>query len=231
MKQSVVIAQDLVLVGGGHAHVHVLKSFGMRPVPGVRVTLVARDVETPYSGMLPGLIAGHYTREETHIDLRRLARFAGARLVHAEAVGIDREARRGLCRRRPAVRYDLLSLDIGSTPKRQGIPGAEEHTVPIKPIDGFAARWAEILERLTLADRRRRVLVVGGGAAGVEVTLAMQHRVRQPVDEARLPAFVLATVGGILPHYNSGVRRAFACVLAERGVEGPRQRGGGGGRA
>src|SRR4051794_25626470 len=132
------VEQELVLVGGGHSHVHVhvLKSFGMRPVPGVRVTLVARDVETPYSGMLPGLIAGHYTREETHIDLRRLARFAGVGLVHAEAVGI-REARRVLCRGRPAVRYDLLSLDIGSTPKREGVPGAEDHTVPIKPIDGF----------------------------------------------------------------------------------------------
>ena len=208
-----------MLVGGGHSHVHVLKSFGMRPVPGVRLTLVARDVETPYSGMLPGLIAGHYTREEAHIDLRRLARFAGARLVHAEAVGIDREAHRVLCRRRPPVRYDLLSLDIGSTPKRQGIPGAEQHTVPIKPIDGFAARWADILERLRRAEERRRVLVVGGGAAGVEITLAMQQRVRSLVDEARMPAFALATVGGILPHYNVGVRRAFARVLAERGVE------------
>src|SRR4051794_41975825 len=112
----------------------------MRPVPGVRVTLVARDVETPYSGMLPGLIAGHYTREETHIDLRRLARFAGARLVHAEAVGIDREARRVLCRSRPPVRYDLLSLDIGSTPKRKGISGGGGDTGAVKAIDGFAGR-------------------------------------------------------------------------------------------
>ena len=64
--------------------------FGMRPEPGVRLTLVTRDVETPYSGMLPGYVAGFYTRRECHIDLARLAAFAGARLVHAEAVGLER---------------------------------------------------------------------------------------------------------------------------------------------
>src|SRR3954466_5435447 len=116
MQSSAPIDQDLVLVGGGHAHVHVLKSFGMWPVPGVRVSLVARDVETPYSGMLPGYVAGHYRFDECHIDLRRLARFAGARLIHDEAVGLDRSARQILCRGHPPIRYDLVSLDIGSTP-------------------------------------------------------------------------------------------------------------------
>src|SRR5213593_204582 len=98
MQQSVPIAQDLVLVGGGHAHVHVLKRFGMRPLPGVRLTLVTRGGETPYSGMLPGYVAGHYGFADCHIDLVRLARFAGARMVEAEAIGLDRAARRVLCR-------------------------------------------------------------------------------------------------------------------------------------
>src|SRR4029453_5559520 len=113
--QSAPLLKDLVLVGGGHAHVHVLKSFGMRPMPGLRITLIARDVETPYSGMLPGFIAGHYTREECHIDLRPLARFAGARLIHDEAIDVDLARQRVLCRERPAVAYDILAIDIGST--------------------------------------------------------------------------------------------------------------------
>src|SRR6185503_18907203 len=100
--------------GGGHAHVHVLRSFGVKPMPGVRITMIARDVETPYSGMLPGCIAGHYAREECHIDLRPLARFAGARLIHDEAIGLDLTQRIVLCRTQPSVGYDILSIDIGS---------------------------------------------------------------------------------------------------------------------
>src|SRR5690242_20681349 len=134
MRPAVPISQDLVLVGGGHAHVHVLKSFGMRPAPGVRVTLITRDLETPYSGMLPGYVAGLYSFEECHIDLVRLARFAGARLIHAEAIGLDRVARQVLCRDRPPIRYDIVSLDIGSTPRLADVPGAAEHTTAVKPI-------------------------------------------------------------------------------------------------
>ena len=136
--------KHLILIGGGHSHVEVLKRFGMRPMPDVRLTLIAREVMTPYSGMLPGHIAGHYSFDECHIDLRPLCRFAGARLIHAEASGIDLAARRVLCRDRPSVPYDVASIDIGSSPSTQDVPGAAEHAIPVKPISRFVARWAAL---------------------------------------------------------------------------------------
>ena len=92
------VVKDVVLVGAGHAHVAVLRMFGMKPIPGVRLTLVTREVDTPYSGMLPGLVAGHYAFDEAHIDTGPLARFAGARLYRDEAIGLDLTNRAVLCR-------------------------------------------------------------------------------------------------------------------------------------
>src|SRR5437660_10271118 len=215
MQQSVVIAQDLVLVGGGHAHVHVLKSFGMRPVPGIRVTLVTRNVETPYSGMLPGYVAGHYSLDECHIDLGRLARFAGARLIRDEAIGIDRANCALLCDAHPPIRYDVLSIDIGSAPRSDDVPGAAEHAIAIKPIDRFAARWEALLAR-TREMPRLRLAVVGGGAGGVELALSAQHRLaglRGDTVEVRL-----VTRDALLPSHNRRVRRLFEQILAERGI-------------
>jgi selenide,water dikinase len=123
------VLRDIVLIGGGHSHVGVLRMFAMRPVPGVRLTLVCTDTDTPYSGMLPGYIAGHYGFDEVHIDLRRLAQFAGARYVRDEVTGIDRAARKVLCRNRPPLAYDALSINIGSTPRlAPSAPGAAAHT-------------------------------------------------------------------------------------------------------
>src|SRR5271168_1355370 len=212
---AVPIAQDLVLVGGGHAHVHVLKSFGMRPVPGVRVTLITRDVETPYSGMLPGYVAGHYDFDECHIDLMRLARFAGARLVHDEAIGLDHVRREVICRDHPPIRYDVASLDIGVTPRRFDVPGADQYTIAVKPIDGFARRWEALLERARGLERLR-VTVVGGGAGGVELALAARHRLASLLTDQ--PAVTLVTREALLPSHNRGARAKFARIFAQRGI-------------
>src|SRR5438270_1578214 len=178
------VVKDVVLVGAGHAHVTVLRRFGMKPIPGVRFTLITREVHTPYSGMLPGLIAGNYDFDEAHIDTGPLARFAGARLYQDEAVALDLAARRVICRHRPPVPYDLLSLNIGSTPNTTDVPGASEHAIPVKPIDGFLSRFEALLSRTLERKGRCRVALVGAGAGGVELLLSIERRLRREVARA-----------------------------------------------
>ena len=217
------VLRDIVLVGGGHTHVGVLKRFAMQPVPGVRLSVICRDTHTPYSGMLPGYIAGHYSYDEVHIDLRTLAEFAGARFFRDEAVGLERSAGKVLCRTRPPVPYDLLSINIGSTPRLDNIEGAAEHVVPVKPINGFNQRWLALLERVRKHAGVTRIAVVGGGAGGVELTLAMQYRLRNELralgrDPDELQMHILTRDAHILPTHNAAVRRSFTRVLVERGV-------------
>ena len=170
------ITRDVVLVGGGHSHVEVLRRFAMRSVPGTRITLLARDLLTPYSGMLPGLLAGHYSMAQSHIDLQRLARFADARFYHQEVTGLDLNLKRVHCRARPAVPFDLLSIDIGSTPRVDHIQGAECFAIPIKPVDRFLDRFAELEDRVLAHRGEFRCLIIGAGAGGVELALSVKHR-------------------------------------------------------
>ena len=193
----------------------------MDPLPGVRVTLISRGAETPYSGMLPGLIAGHYTYDEAHIDLQPLARFAQARAIFDEAIGLDLANRQVLFDKRPPISYDVLSIDIGSTPHLD-VPGSAAHAVPVKPISRFLNRWSLLSERLRKGDRRR-VAVVGGGAGGVELLLAVQFRMRTLLEgdgkgDATLEYHLFTDSDQVLPTHNRSVRRRFERVLAERGV-------------
>ena len=216
------VLKDLVLVGGGHSHAIVLKLLGMDPIPGLRVTVIARDVHTPYSGMLPGLIAGHYAFDDAHIDLGPLARFAGARLFHDEVVGLDLGARAVLCRERPGVQYDVLSINVGARPSL-AVAGAPDHGVPVKPIGALVARWEQLQARVLAARRPLQVALVGAGAAGIELTLAMQHALRRLLGAAGrpedTPAFHLfGAAERILPTHNRRVGARFMRVLRERGI-------------
>ena len=172
------VLKDVVLVGAGHAHVQVLRRFGMKPLAGVRFTLITREVHTPYSGMLPGLVAGIYGFDDVHIDTGPLARFAHARLYQSAAIGIDLAGRRVICDNRPPVPYDLLSINTGSTPNtdagsrrgRARHPGQAD-----RPISWATSR------RCGRASRRvgkRRIALVGAGPGGVELLLALEHSLR-----------------------------------------------------
>jgi selenide,water dikinase len=215
--------KDVVLVGAGHAHVQVMRQFGMKPLAGVRLTLITREVHTPYSGMLPGFVAGHYGFDDVHIDTGPLARFSGARLYQSAATGLDLTARQVICDNRPPVPYDILSIDTGSTPNTDLVPGAGEHAIPVKPIDRFLTQFDALLSRVAGRDASR-VALVGAGAAGVELLLSLEARLRRRAGEegrdAATLSFVLVSGSQtILPGFPGAFRRRFETILARRGIE------------
>ena len=220
---SLPILKDVVLVGAGHAHVGVLRMIGMNPIPGVRFTLITRQVDTPYSGMLPGMIAGLYSADDAHIDTGPLARFAGARLYNSEVIDLDVEGKLVICHDRPPVPYDVVSLNIGSTPSARDVPGVSQHAIPVKPIDGFLDRFEAARARIMNAGGRARIGVVGAGAGGVELILALHHRltcdlISAGLDPSRLSFALLTSSPDLLPRLPPKVRRRFAEIMAERSI-------------
>ena len=223
MQNPSPVVKDLVLVGGGHAHVTVLKRQGMKPVPGLRITLITRDIHTPYSGMLPGYIAGHYDYDDCHIDLGPLSRFAGARLYHAEVNRLDLENKKVYAPGRPPISYDLLSINTGSRPRSIDVPGVDEYALAAKPIDIFLRKWEDLIERVRLGTGIFRVVVVGGGAGGVELALSTQHRLQQMLqhdgqDPARVQYSLLTKSDRIMFAHNDGVRKRFERIFAKRNI-------------
>ena len=198
--------RDIVLLGGGHAHVQVLKRIGMDPQPGLRFTIVAREPHSPYSGMLPGFVAGDYAWEDLHIDLVRLAAFAGARFIAAEASGLDLANRRIEFGGRPPLRYDVLSLNTGGTP---GERFASDFVTPVKPIGRFLPVWQRVAEEGAL----RRLAIVGAGPGGVELALAVASRY------AELDVSLIEARTEILTGFARSARSRIAKTLAERGIE------------
>lgn len=222
MNSSNLLPKQIVLVGGGHAHVHVLDAFGRKREPGAALTLVTRDLMTPYSGMLPGVIAGLYRPNEAHIDLTRLCTSTGARLVHADAIGLDRAAKRITLAGLPPLPYDIISIDVGITPVLAGIDGAEDHAVAVKPIGLLLQKLDALIVQCRRPAGPRRIAVIGGGAGGVELLLSLRTRLMRELRAAGLDAgslsFALATDGEILATHNARVRGAFRRVFAARKI-------------
>jgi selenide,water dikinase len=206
MQPSRPVETDIVLIGGGHAHVEVLRRFALRPEPGVRLTLIGREPETPYSGMLPGLIRGDYTHQQAHIDLAPLAAMANARLILAAATAIDPDARTVTMPGRPAIDFDLLSINVGGQPM---VPSGSG--IGVKPIGGFLGR----LQRLE-ADLPpdSKIAVVGGGPGGVELALALAARFG-----GRLRLVLVSSTPEPLATAPGAARRAVRQALVDAGVE------------
>ena len=206
MRSSGPIETDILLLGAGHAHVEVLRRFAMKPEPGVRLTLVAREPETPYSGMLPGLIRGDYTVDQAHMDLAPLAAAAGARLILAEATRIDLTARSIGMTGRPDIPFDLLSIDVGGSPAMPDGGG-----IPVKPIGRFLDQLQALEESLPPDSR---IAVIGGGASGVELALALASRFR-----GQLRITLISATPEPLASAPARARRVARAALVDAGVE------------
>jgi selenide,water dikinase len=219
MTDPVGPSRDLVFLGGGHAHALALRMLAMQDLGDVRISLVSLDAHTPYSGMLPGLVAGHYDFFETHIDLQQLCARAGVRFITARATGLDSDNNRLFLEGRPPLAYDLLSIDIGSQPGLHDVPGAEDYATPVKPVHQFYQRWQEVEARLGQAqagepDSQASIILVGGGAGSVELALSMRYRLRP-----RNPGIRLFCGGGLLETYNKRSRNSVRKALGEAGIE------------
>lgn len=167
--------KHLVFIGGGHTHALVIKQLGLKPIDGVRITLISEQKLTPYSGMLPGFVAGHYSYEDAHIDLDHLCTWAGIGFVCDKVNGINSDANSISLESGRTMEYDYLSIDIGSTPDLS-IPGAQEHAVGVKPVSHFGSTWNELLQASQSSGSWG---VVGAGAGGVELVLAMAYRLKK----------------------------------------------------
>lgn len=206
---------DLVFIGGGHTHSLVLRMLAMKPIDNVRLTLITDTLLTPYSGMLPGYIAGHYSVEETHVDLNKLCKAARVRLIHGRVNGIDIANKTIQLENQASISYDKVSINTGSTPN-VGVAGAREFGVGVKPVSQLTATWQKLLAQKT-EQGTSHWAIIGGGAAGIEIVLAIAHRFKEAGDALKLS--LVQSSNTLLPGYHRNVQKQVAIALKQYGIE------------
>src|SRR6056297_269602 len=203
--------RKLVLVGGGHTHSLLLRALTGEPLPDTRITLLSDVDDAPYSGMLPGHVAGLYTHREMHIDLPSLCEAADVEFVRAEVCGFDPESRAIRVRDGSTLELDpdWVSFNVGSHPRWGTVPGAEEHAIPSKPVPELLTGW----ERIHAQPDSRKIIIVGGGAGGVELALAMRSQLPESCE------LVLVHAGEeIMEGHAPRAGAILSRILGERGV-------------
>jgi len=203
--------KHLVLLGGGHAHLQVLHELAAQPIAAAGVTLVSPHPALAYSAMVPGLVAGHYREPQVMIPLQPLAAAAHCGFMQSAATALDAASRTLTLANGEQLHYDVLSVDTGGAIDRDAIPGANELALFVRPMEPFARLWQGLIE---LAQQRSLdIVMIGGGAGGVELAMAVQHRLG---DRARVS---LATGGPPpLAAYPKGAQARARAALRRCGV-------------
>jgi NADH dehydrogenase FAD-containing subunit len=216
--------RTLVLLGAGHAHLHVIRALKQSMPAALDVKLVSPYANAIYSGMLPGHIAGHYALEELSIALEALVNThagpsgtaTGNRIswLHTHAQTLDAQERIIMLANGDRLPYDFLSINTGSAMEKERIdaliPGAREHAIFVRPIEQFVQLWPRVLEHA--ATQAQQISVIGAGATGIELALALQHR---------LPHCRVTLVAGTAPpaqRYGLAVQQRVATALARANI-------------
>jgi pyridine nucleotide-disulfide oxidoreductase family protein len=208
----------LVLAGAGHAHAHVLRDWVRQPLPGVQLVLVSPHALAPYSGMVPGWLAGRYRLDEIAIDFTALCAAAGCRFVAAELQSLDPDARLLQLSTGEVLGFELLSLNVGSTLRPP--PGVAGHVLPMRPLSDLPTAYDAVLGewRQDPSDSPWTVTSVGGGPAGVESLLAVLRRLRQLRPGRPVHGSLVTRDLQLLPAVSAPARRAALRTLAAAGV-------------
>jgi NADH dehydrogenase FAD-containing subunit len=201
--------KHLILLGGGHTHVHILKQLLQHQWPDTRITLISPDPYQYYSGMFSGYIENKYELEEIRIDLRLLCKRAKVDFKAASADRLDPQKQEMMTCSGERIQYDLISFDIGSLTANHKIPGLQESGTFIKP--NFRVPQIKIA-----FETEERVVVVGGGASGIEMSLSLQARRNQL--NVKIPV-TLTHSGRLLESYGEQASRHITDIVHKKAVQ------------
>ena len=214
--------KTLVLVGGGHAHVQVIKGLNHASRPqNLDVILIDLTDHPCYSGMVPSLLSGIYSPEETLIELQPLASWSGIQFIRDRVIDIDIDSKIVITAGKQRISFDAISIDIGSTSRGLiDIPGAKKYCIPTRPISELVRRVE--LATITLEEnpykRPVNVIVVGGGAAGIELSMSILGRWKPIVGEENIKVTLLNSYDGLFPDETPVNREALIHRMDERGI-------------
>jgi pyridine nucleotide-disulfide oxidoreductase family protein len=203
--------KKVLLLGAGHAQLSVLQALAQQRMPGGDILLVTPHPRQFYSGMVPGLIAGRFAEDDCAIDIAPLAQAAGVHLRMGSAASLDAAARKLTLADGEEIAYDVLSINTGPEQRRDRIPGAREFALFVRPIEAFIALWKQT--RALADERPLSVVVIGNGAAGVELALAVRAALG-----ARAELSIVSD-GVLLAAYSERVQRRAQAALRRAKVQ------------
>ena len=213
--------KQLVLVGAGHAHAQVLLNWATHSMPGVAITVVSPEKLAPYSGMVPGWLAGDYAFGEIVIDFLSLCEAAGARWVEAELVSVQDAQQTLTLSNGDTLVYDVLSLNVGSTLRQPAASTTGATIIAMRPLSGLRLQYESFLTAWAHDERTAALTVtaVGGGAAGFESVLAVLRRLRTLRPDRVVEGSLVSHGLNLLPGFSTAAQSAAESALRRADVQ------------